>query len=87
MAGIGISRVIVDESRLIDGEIGRLVRAKIGLLADNWVARQVNAILPRVLIKVDEVRSTSGSRDEIDYHALVDQVWADHEMTSLLEIL
>lgn len=79
---MSLSRRIKTEAGLQEEEIARVVRAYIGVEAQNWRGRQTNAVLPRVLTKVDEVRAAGNAPD---VGKIIKQVFIERDLAGLLE--
>jgi hypothetical protein len=78
---MSVSREIKDKTVLEDNAVARAIRAFYTVQAQNWRETQVNAVLPRVLVLVDEARAKG---DAVDVGALIRKVHLDRDISGLL---
>ena len=64
------------ETELDDEAIIAYIRAFVNVMAADWRRRQLNAILPEVMSRVDAARAKG---DLPDVRAIIDQVWVDKD--------
>ncbi len=70
------SRVSKTETQMDDEAVVAYVRAYVTVMAADWRRRQVNAILPGVMQRVDAARAKG---DLPDVHKILQKVWLDRE--------
>lgn len=79
---MSISRQVLPKETLQEHAVSRAVRAYVGVLAANYREEQINAVLPRVLTKVDEVRAAGNAPD---VQKIIKQVFLERDIAGLLD--
>lgn len=79
---MSISRQVKPKEVLQENAVARAVRAYVTVQAQNWREEQINAVLPRVLTKIDEVRAANNAPD---VGKIIKQVFIERDLAGLLE--
>lgn len=79
---MSISRQVKPKEVLQENAVARAVRAYVTIQAQNWREEQVNATLPRVMVKIDEARAAGNAPD---VYKIVKQVFLERDLAGLLD--